>query len=52
MVVVGCGGGVSAMVAMCGGALTVVGSFDGGGDSFGVKVGLLRGSVLGSLLFI
>ena len=26
-----CGGGVSAMIAVCGGAL------DGGGDSFGVK---------------
>ena len=49
---VGCGGGVSAMVAVCGGAMTVVGSLDDSGDSFGVKVSLLRGSVLGSLLFM
>ena len=35
-----------------GGALTVVGALDGGGDSFGVKVGSRWGSVLGSLLFI
>ena len=26
------------MVTVCGGALTVVGALDGGGDSFGVKV--------------
>ena len=28
------------MVAVCGGALTVIGTLDGVGDSFGVKVGL------------
>ena len=38
-----CGVGVSEMVAVCSGALTVVGALDGGGASFGVKVGLLRG---------
>ena len=51
-IVTGCGGEVSAVVAVCVGALTVVGALHGGGDSFGVKVGLRWGSVLGSLLFI
>ena len=40
------GGGVSTMVAVWGGAL------NGGSDSFGVKVGLHGGLVMGSLLFI
>ena len=38
--------------AVCGGALTVVGALDGGGDSFEVMVGLRWGLVLGSLLFL
>ena len=38
-------------MAVCDEALHVVWALDGGGDSFGVKVGW-RGSVLSSLLFI
>ena len=53
---VGLGGGwcafrgiVSAMVVVCSGALTMVGVLDGGGDSFGVNVGLRWGVKTGSI---
>ena len=40
------------MVAVCGGALTLVGALYDGGNSFEVEVGLRRGSRLGSLLLM
>ena len=41
------------MVAVCGGALTLVGAlYDDDGNSFEVEVGLRRGSGLGSVLLM